>query len=115
MSDDLERAAGAALLTCFKDERLPEFVFADTAKTLIEEMKPFASAAILSFLDMDDAGVERLAHRVLKTEGPYEYDHWHLLREPDRNERLGRIRAVLLELRKMAGEDRSLQEQRSEG
>ena len=95
MSDDLERAARAveAIAIC-----MPYFEGPEHRQCYgLDNEDEVASAALLSFLDMDEAGIERLA-RVLQpaiddgqmSGGALEYAC------------KGAARAVLTELRKMA-------------
>ena len=92
MSDDLERAVSG-----FLEARRNG---ADPAWPAI------IKAALLSFLDMDEAGVERIACATwkAKTAGDDSYLSWAELPTEIREPKLASARAVLSELRKMAGE-----------
>ena len=97
MSDDLERAARAIHDTdflaefCTEEHYRSDPFYADT-------YSKYARAALLSFLDMDEAGVERMRLAVKAAFGASNHDE---LYEVEADEI---ARAVLAELRKMAGE-----------
>lgn len=102
MSDDLERlslrarAAKALHDAWDASEECPGEMYSREARML-------AKAALLSFLDMDEAGVERLAGAFYAS-GPLPLFDWAELPESSKRGWIEGARAVLSELRKMAGE-----------
>lgn len=100
MSDDLERAAKTFVerpcATNLWSGHAVEWSSLSTRQR--EEVRSALSPALLSFLDMDEAGVERVACSV------YGRERWPSLDKASRALLTGRVRAVLSELRKMAGE-----------
>lgn len=109
MSDDLERAVSALVKSMGPVIGSPEFLAVSANVKRLEERqrraaRSHASIALLSFLDMDEAGVARIERAI-----------WESGREAGnitgeeswrsyRAECKGQARAVLSELRKMAGE-----------
>lgn len=108
MSDDLERAARAveAIAIC-----MPYFEGPEHRQCYgLDNEDEVASAALLSFLDMDEAGIERLAGAMFEAHPAYSSTSasarpikWEHVRDTDASHYWkDKARAVLTELRKMA-------------